>query len=114
MKYEYLDKIKSIAFVFGMVSMIGLLACPAYADSEKTLLMLQGDACSAHSQDIKKSLLGTKGVTSVDLDSMPGHVIVLHDSAVSAGDLINAIRNSVKTGKENETPCDAMVMEMNP
>jgi len=65
------------------------------AADQKTVLMLGGDYCESYPKELTKALMKVKGVKNVDLNSMPGHAVVVHDDSVLPKTLMEAI-NGVK------------------
>ncbi|HTP42615.1 MAG TPA: cation transporter [Nitrospiria bacterium] len=88
-----------------------LLTAPAGAAEQKTVLMLGGKFCEFYPKELTAALKAVKGVTSVDLESMKGHVIVTHDGTVKPETLINAVKSVKGTRMGINWYCDAMVMD---
>lgn len=81
----------------------------AKANDQKTILMLGGTYCESYPKEITKVLMGVKGVKTVDLNSLPGHAIVLHDDSVQSKSLVEAI----KSAKGDGWYCTGQVMDNN-
>jgi copper chaperone CopZ len=81
------------------------------ASDQQTILMLEGNSCSSHPEEIKKVLAAVPGVKSIDLDKMPGHAIVVHDESVKSDSLAEAIKDAKGTNDDGAWFCAADVME---
>ncbi|HXN07464.1 MAG TPA: heavy metal-associated domain-containing protein [Nitrospiria bacterium] len=79
----------------------------AEAADQKTTLMLGGPYCDSYPKEITKALMAVKGVKAVDLNSMPGHAIVAHDSSVQSELLAEALKNA----KGDQWYCTGQVMD---
>jgi copper chaperone CopZ len=83
----------------------------AKGSDQKVLLMLGGHSCESHSEKITEALMAVKGVKSVDLKSLKGHVTVIHDGNVKQEDLVTAIEGVKGVYMDAEWHCTAEVME---
>jgi copper chaperone CopZ len=115
MKTNRLMRINPLFWGFSALMIANLLAVlfvnPARADGQKSTIMLDGNGCTARQQDIRDALGAIKGVSSVDFDSMPGHVIVIHDDSVSVDAIVDAIKKSASPKEGESEGCNAMNMD---
>lgn len=98
---RFLNIVMSVAIVLVFYTTI------AEAADQKTTLMLGGPYCDTYPKEITKALMAVKGVKAVDLNSMPGHAIVTHDSSVQSQSLAEAIKNA----KGDQWHCTGQVMD---
>jgi copper chaperone CopZ len=83
----------------------------AKASDQKVVLMLGGHSCESYPEKITEVLMAVTGVKSVDLNSMKGHAIVIHDGNVKPEDLVRAIEGVKGNYMDVEWYCTAQVME---
>lgn len=85
-------KYRFIGILMSMAIFLALYAVQSQAAEQKTVLMLGGEYCDSYPKELTKALMAVKGVKSVDLDSMPGHAVVVHDDSVLPEKLADAIK----------------------
>jgi copper chaperone CopZ len=74
---------------------ISLPAAAAPPTKERLPLTLNGPGCDSKQETINKILQEIPGVTSVDFNRVPGHVLVdITPSAVKSEDVINRVNNA--------------------
>ncbi|HUO43505.1 MAG TPA: hypothetical protein VMT94_01160 [Burkholderiales bacterium] len=75
---------------------VALLASPAHAASQQTVLKLGGNWCEFYPEDVSKALMGVKGVSAVDMKSRKGFAVVTQDGSAKPDALVAAV-NGVKS-----------------
>ena len=94
MKLQKSQSLRFINLIISVATVLVIYTGMATAAEQKTTLMLGGPYCNSYPKEITKVLMAVKGVKAVDLDSMPGHAIVTHDSSVQSESLAEAIKNA--------------------
>lgn len=94
MKIQNNPSFRFINIVVSMAIVLLFFISNAKADEQKTTLMLGGPYCTSYPKEITNALMEVKGVKGVDLKSMPGHAIVVHESNVQPEALAEAIKNA--------------------
>jgi hypothetical protein len=76
----------------------------------KETLMLGGRFCEFYPKELTDALMAVPGVKAVDLKSMKGHVIVIHDGNVKLETLVAAVKGvkGSKVGVEWYCTAEAM------
>lgn len=90
---------------------VTLIAVQVQAAEQKTTLMLDGKFCEVYPNEITLALMAVKGVIRVDLNSMGGQAIVVHDGTVKPEALVAAMKEVKGTKVGVEWYCTAEVMK---
>jgi copper chaperone CopZ len=98
---------------FAIPAVLGLLILSGstQAADQKFVLMLAGNGCESHLDDVAKALTAVKGVTGVDLKSMKGHAVVSQDGSVKVETLVAAVKSLKGSQGGAVWQCDAMLMD---
>ncbi len=94
---------------FLLLLSVGYVVSPALADTspERVALSLVGNDCSSRRQTISLALTQVQGVTGVDLESVPDHVLVdIERGVVMPENLRAAVAERLNVG----TQCRAEIM----
>jgi mercuric ion binding protein len=99
-----------IKLMIAVTVVISFVSAQAGAAEQKVTLMLGGKFCEFYPKEITDALMGVKGVTGVDLKSMKGHAIVMHDGSVKPEVLVETVKGvkGTKTGMEWYCTAEAM------
>ncbi|MFI5304907.1 MAG: heavy metal-associated domain-containing protein [Nitrospiria bacterium] len=95
MKIRKIKKMGFLGILVAIAMFLAIYAIQTQAADQKTVLMLGGDYCESYPKELTKALMKVKGVKSVDLSSMPGHVLVVHDDSVvpkTLADVVNGVK----------------------
>ena len=73
-----------------------LIALPAYAASQQTVIKLGGSYCEFYPEDVASALMKVKGVSAVDMKSRKGFAVVTQDGSAQPDQMVAAV-NGVKS-----------------
>jgi len=85
-----------IRMLAASAAVITLLAAPAYAASQQTVIKLGGNFCEFYPEDVASALMKVKGVSAVDMKSRKGFAVVTQDGSAKPDQLVAAV-NGVKS-----------------
>ncbi len=85
-----------IRMLAATVAVITLLALPAHAATQQTVLKLGGNFCEFYPDDVASALMKVKGVSAVDMKSRKGFAVVTQDGSAKPDQLVAAV-NGVKS-----------------
>lgn len=102
---------KFATLVLAVALGVTLIAVQVQAAEQKTTLMLGGKFCEVYPNEITLAMMAVKGVIRVDLNSMGGQAIVVHDGTVKPEALVAAMKEVKGTKVGVEWYCTAEVMK---
>lgn len=98
------------SFILGILTVLGLMAYPVLGSDLEIVIMLGGEGCGSHPEQITKALLAQKGVKNVDLKKMEGHAVVTSDGSTKPETLVKIVQGLKGAKNGVEWSCDAMIM----
>jgi len=78
-----------------LVGLMSCLSCMAFAMEERVTLMLTGATCTQSHTAIDSTLKQITGVRHVDLQAIPGHILVDIETGVVTADVLEDKVNNI-------------------
>jgi len=97
-------------FILGLLMSSSLIASTAWGADQDVAIMLGGEGCESHPDQITKALMAQKGVKSVDLKKIEGHAVVTFDGSTKPETLVKVIQDLKGTKDGVQWHCEAMIM----
>jgi hypothetical protein len=97
-------------FLTALCTALLLFLSPASAGppKERIALMLTGQGCREAQQTLETTLRESDGVFAVDVNSVPGHLLIdVEEGKTSAHDILTVVQKTIGTA----LPCQAEVMQ---
>jgi heavy-metal-associated domain-containing protein len=101
---------KTQTIILAMLFGLGLMSSVTLGADEELVIMLGGEGCESHPEQITKVLMAQKGIKSVDLKKMKGHAVVTSEGSTKPEALVKIIQGLKGSNNGVEWSCDAMIM----